>query len=96
MGFDPVVSESGEHAWDRIRSGQRFALVVSDVQMPGMDGPSFLEAARCLWPEIDDKAILVTGADVPETLRAGRVRCFPKPFEPDFYDYLLRVLDASR
>ena len=96
MGFDTAMSNSGEDAWDRIRRGERFALVVSDIQMPGMDGPAFLEAARCLWPEIDAKIIFVTGSAPLEEDRTDGIPCFAKPVARDFHQHVRSVLEASR
>jgi CheY-like chemotaxis protein len=97
LGFDTELSESGEHACDRIRRGERFALVVTDVQMPGMDGHAFLEAARGLWPEIAAKAVLVSGSITFNGERDdGGVPCFGKPLTSDFYDHVRRVLRSCR
>ncbi|HEY2514684.1 MAG TPA: hybrid sensor histidine kinase/response regulator [Polyangiaceae bacterium] len=96
MGFETLLSDSGEHAWDRIRRGHRFALVVSDIRMPGMDGPTFLEAARCLWPEIATKAVFVSGSAPFDAEPMSGVLCFGKPVTSEFYEHVRRVLEASR
>jgi CheY-like chemotaxis protein len=68
-GFVVATSESGEHALDRVRRGERFELVVSDVEMGGMDGPAFCEAARSVWAEIDAVIVFATGR--PRVLEAA-------------------------
>ncbi len=37
MGHEPVMAETGLHAWDAFQS-ERFLLVISDWMMPGLDG----------------------------------------------------------
>jgi CheY-like chemotaxis protein len=69
VGFTVATSPSGDHALERVRRGERFALVVSDIHMPGLDGPGFLRAAQAFWPEIDAVIVLVTGALERQTVR---------------------------
>jgi DNA-binding NtrC family response regulator len=60
-------------------------VVVSDYQMPGLDGVQLLKRLRIRWPRI--RRILLTGkADLDAASRAvndGRIaRLVLKPFEP--------------
>ena len=96
VGFDATLSDSGAHALDLIRRGERFAFVVSDVQMPGIDGLAFFETARLLWPSLRDKLVFVSGAGQPPRIGLGEVRCFAKPVGRDFYEHMLRVLAQAR
>jgi FixJ family two-component response regulator len=55
--------------------------LISDIDMPGMEGYALLRAVRAARPELP--VILITG--YPETLRGlahlgDRPRCFTKPF----------------
>ncbi len=96
IGFEAAISESGAEALSRIRSGERFVLVVSDVYMPGMDGGSFHSAARVAWPEIDERLVFVSGAahdQLPPNLAAP---VFSKPVGVDFYAHVRSVLDKAR
>jgi CheY-like chemotaxis protein len=66
--FDVVVAKSGEAGLDAVRWGEKFAVIVSDMRMPGMDGATFLAKAREISP--DSVRILLTGqADVQSSLR---------------------------
>ena len=44
--FEVVVAKSGEAGLDAVRWGEKFAVIVSDMRMPGMDGATFLAKAR--------------------------------------------------
>ncbi len=88
VGFDVAVSLSGAHALARVREGERFQLVVSDVNMPGLDGPSFREAARSVWPGIDAILIFVSGACATRTTTPP---CFAKPLREDFFEHVRKV-----
>jgi response regulator RpfG family c-di-GMP phosphodiesterase len=72
-----------------------FAVVVSDMRMPGMDGAEFL--ARCRERHPDAVRVLLTGyADVRQAIevvnRGGLFRFLTKPCPPD---ELAAVLDAA-
>jgi putative two-component system response regulator len=66
--FDCQVASCGEHALRRVRSGERFSVVLSDLGMPGMDGVELLGKIQVEYPEI--VRILITGAgDVEAAVR---------------------------
>jgi two-component system chemotaxis sensor kinase CheA len=62
---------SAEEALDRVRD-QRYALVLVDVEMPGMDGFTFIERIRSDPGVRDLPAILVSSRGAPEDLKRGR------------------------
>ena len=65
-GFTVVAQPDGEDGLAEIANGGEFDLVVSDVVMPGMDGPAMARAIRKLKPEIP---ILFMSGYAEETLR---------------------------
>ncbi len=71
-GFGVASSNSGAHALERIRRGERFALVVSDVRMPGISGVEFYEAARALLARAGERARLCHGRAWYRASRAHR------------------------
>lgn len=84
--FDVVTARSGEAGLDSVRWGEPFAVIMSDMRMPGMDGATFLEKAREIAP--DSVRILLTGqADVASSIAAinkgaiFRYLCKPCPKE---------------
>jgi len=61
------TASTGSEALQRLREGCAPAVVLLDVQMPGMDGLKTLRRLRKLWPEL--KVIMCSGVDDP-----GRTR----------------------
>jgi DNA-binding NtrC family response regulator len=57
--FDVSTDPSGAAALERIDKSEPFAVIVSDMRMPGMDGATFLSRARAKAP--DTVRMLLTG-----------------------------------
>jgi two-component system chemotaxis sensor kinase CheA len=70
-GYEVDLALSGEEALDCVRC-KRFALTLVDVEMPGMDGFTFIERLRADPDLRDIPAILVTSRASPEDLKRGR------------------------
>ncbi|MFT4172870.1 MAG: response regulator [Herbaspirillum sp.] len=69
--FEVEVAGDGERAIDTLQHHAPFAVILSDMRMPGMDGTTFLSRARELAPS--SVRILLTGeADLRMTLDAAR------------------------
>jgi response regulator RpfG family c-di-GMP phosphodiesterase len=85
-GFECVMAGGGEAALAELKRGLPFAVILSDMRMPGMDGATFLARARSLAP--DTVRVLLTGqADLDSALAAvnhGQIfRFLTKPCPPD-------------
>ncbi len=84
-GFTVAICSSGEEA---LQTAEAFApqLILSDVMMPGMDGPATLAALRRLPGMADTPAIFMTAKVLPhevQQLRAsGAIEVIAKPFDP--------------
>lgn len=74
---------------------QEFAVVISDMRMPDLDGIDFLSEVARRWPNIA-RVMLTGNADVPgatQAVQEGRIfRFLTKPCEREA---LLAVLDAA-
>ena len=57
--FDLSIAQSGEQALDLVESEGPFAVAVSDMRMPGMDGVGVLGALRKTAP--DTVRMMLTG-----------------------------------
>ncbi|MFN3406905.1 MAG: chemotaxis protein CheW, partial [Caldimicrobium sp.] len=66
-GFEVEIAENGEVAFEKLKSGYRPDLIISDLEMPVMDGFDFIKNVRAT-PDIKDIPILVltslTGEDI--------------------------------
>jgi CheY-like chemotaxis protein len=94
-GFHVQTAGSGEEAL-HLFSGIRFALVLTDFNMPGMNGLTLAAKIRDLSPETP--VILMTGSDV--ALRSeenhGVVCVLRKPFKwQDLDDSILAALTKN-
>ena len=81
QGYTVLAAENGEAALELIEGVDRPALVVSDVMMPVMDGPTLARAIRRRFPGIP---ILFMSGYAEEQLRRSidldNVAFLPKPF----------------
>lgn len=70
-GYETDIASSAEEALDKVR-GRAYGLFLVDVEMPGMDGFTFVERTRA-DPELRRiPAILVTSRNAPEDLKRGK------------------------
>ncbi len=69
-GYDVDTAISGEEALDLARR-KSFTLFLVDVEMPGMDGFTFIERVRAEPSLRDIPAILVTSRAAPEDVERG-------------------------
>ncbi|WP_375381382.1 response regulator [uncultured Sphingomonas sp.] len=91
QGYTVLTAENGEAALELLRTGPKPDLLVSDVVMPVMDGPTMARAVRERWPELP---ILFMSGYAEEQLRRSidldNVAFLPKPFS------VQQLADAAR
>lgn len=84
-GFTLEVCSSGVEALERA-TGFKPQLLLLDVMMPGMDGPSTLNKLRELPQTAATPAIFMTAkvqpSEVAQYKSLGAVDVIPKPFDP--------------
>jgi len=80
-GYKVITADNGEEALEVIARGDEIALLISDVVMPGMDGPTTVREARKSRPGLP---ILFMSGYAEEQLRKSidldNVAFLPKPF----------------
>jgi two-component system chemotaxis sensor kinase CheA len=69
-GYDVALASSGEEALEKARR-ERYALFLVDVEMPGMDGFTFIERARSEPALQNTPAILVTSRSSADDQQRG-------------------------
>src|SRR6185503_10921224 len=94
-GYVILQASSGAEALALLeREHHRVELVVSDLQMPGMDGETLLREVRRRWPDLG--TVIVTGVaelnTAVELLQAGAYDYITKPF--GLNDVIARVAQA--
>ncbi|MFQ5341612.1 MAG: HD domain-containing phosphohydrolase [Anaerolineae bacterium] len=92
--FGIVTAEGGEAGLDLLRRNGAFAVVVSDMRMPDMNGAEFLRQVRALTP--DTVRVMLTGyADLEAAMAAvneGNIfRFLTKPCPRDVLETTLRA-----
>jgi two-component system chemotaxis sensor kinase CheA len=69
-GYEVDTATSAEQGLERA-AARRYGLFVVDVEMPGMDGFTFVATTRADPRQREVPAILVTSRDAPEDKRRG-------------------------
>ena len=81
QGYTVLTAENGEAALDLLERGERPDLLISDVVMPLMDGPTMVRHARKRYPDLP---IVFMSGYAEEQLRKSidldNVTFLPKPF----------------
>ncbi|HEV2673434.1 MAG TPA: response regulator [Aliidongia sp.] len=83
--FDLTVCSSGREALERV-AGIKPQMILLDVMMPDMDGPSTLEEIRRLPLSPQPPVIFMTAKVQPQEqqryLSLGAIEVIAKPFDP--------------
>ncbi len=58
-GFDVVTAQDGQEAMEKLSGGGSFDMLITDIEMPGIDGITLAERAIAATPAI--KVLLVSG-----------------------------------
>ncbi len=83
-GMNCITASSGDQAIEFVRSGMLFDLVITDMQMPDMDGIMFAQELRKLFGPDDLPVIMLTslGNKVEGSDGLGFAACLTKPVKP--------------
>ena len=98
-GYKVLTANNGEEALEKLaRDEEQIALVISDVVMPLMDGPTMVREARKTHPQVP---ILFMSGYAEEQLRKSidiaNVAFLPKPFSvQELAEAVRRVLDGGK
>ncbi|MES2137486.1 MAG: response regulator, partial [Pseudomonadota bacterium] len=80
-GYTVITADNGEEALEIIDKGEPIDLLISDVVMPGMDGPTMVRKARESRPDL--KILFISGyaeEQLRNSIDIENVNFLPKPF----------------
>ena len=83
-GYSTQTADNGTTALDLLQRKQ-IDMVITDIQMPGMDGHTLLKQVKAQWPEIPVMLMTAYGSIemAVEAMRDGAVDYLSKPFEAE-------------
>ncbi len=99
LGYAVTEAAGGQAALDILEAGNTFDLMLTDVVMPGVDGPQLARSAAERWPAM--KVVFMSGysenAAISHGLITADARLLSKPFRKiDLAKGLRDALDARR
>jgi len=80
-GYRVITADNGEDALQVLATGEEIALLISDVVMPAMDGPTMVREARKTRPDL--KILFMSGyaeEQLRKSIDIDNVAFLPKPF----------------
>ncbi len=90
---------SGEGALGKLAGGiePQLIVILSDINMPGMDGLSLLRELKQRWPELPVMTVTAYGDDQRRRLAAeyGAMEFITKPVDLDLFKRQLRQLPSA-
>lgn len=95
-GFSMHICESGAEALAAVEAGAAPDLLLLDVMLPGMDGPTILERLRRLPQTAQTPVIFMTakaqGSEIAHFMSLGALGVITKPFQPTLLAQEIRKL----
>ena len=93
LGYQVTLAENGFKALEILES-QQFAIILMDIQMPGMSGMETTEKIRSRWPDLATPIIALTANAMKDDevlyLEVGMNACLTKPIKLDVLDKTLQ------
>jgi Response regulators consisting of a CheY-like receiver domain and a winged-helix DNA-binding domain len=87
LGFEPLTAANGQEAYDIIESGEVVEVVVTDMNMPVMDGMELVERLRATEGCENVPVIMVTTESEASQRnlaeKSGVTAFITKPFQPE-------------
>jgi two-component system cell cycle sensor histidine kinase/response regulator CckA len=80
-GYRVITADNGEGALEVLAAGEEIDLLISDVVMPGMDGPTMVAEARKDRPDL--KILFMSGyaeEQLRKSINLDQMSFLPKPF----------------
>lgn len=85
MGHIPMCSPDGRHAYQSLLDDNNFALLITDIMMPEMDGKSLIKTIRGHSALLNLPIIIMSAvvgmSDISDLLAIGADLFLPKPVD---------------
>lgn len=97
QGYTVLTAENGEAALELLEKSDKPDLLISDVVMPTMDGPTMVRHARKKYPDL--KIIFMSGYAEEQLRRSidlDNVAFLPKPFSVQQLGELARAVMTAK
>ncbi len=94
-GYEVTVAESADEALSLREAGQEFDIIVSDIEMPGMDGFEFAETIKNDGTWQNTPLVALTSHATPKDFERGRIAGFDDYVAKFDRDALLTALSES-
>jgi two-component system chemotaxis sensor kinase CheA len=94
-GYKVVTAENADAALKLRAAGQKFDVIVSDIEMPGMDGFEFVEACRSDTRWQETPVLALSSHANPEHFERGREAGFTDYISKNNRDALLSALSET-
>ena len=98
LGFEPFVAANGEEAYDFIAQGEEFDIIITDMNMPVMDGMELVGKVRNTPGYEDIPVIMVTteseASQQDLASKTGVTAFVTKPFKPETLKEQIQELTA--
>ena len=92
LGHDAQEVYSGQEALELLRTDDSFDLVITDLNMPDMNGYELTGAIKDTWPDL--QVALVTANYYADMGEDPVLKVLPKPYSREELRSLMRQLDA--
>ena len=86
LGCEVISAQNGPEALDQLGQNQEISILITDINMPGMDGHELAELAKRIRPEL--KVLQLSGREP----RRGGLPMIRKPFS---FEELADVLQRT-
>jgi CheY-like chemotaxis protein len=93
LGYQVTLADNGMKALELLET-QRFAIILMDIQMPGISGLETTQRIRTRWPDLSTPIIALTANAMKDDevlyLEAGMNACLTKPIKLDILEATLQ------
>lgn len=98
--YTMYFADSGEDALNQLKAGiqPELMLILSDINMPGMNGFELLTEAKALWPDLPVAMITAYGDDESRrrAIEGGATEFLTKPVDFDALKSMISDMIAQR